>query len=413
MQNCNTKRNEKWGMSSFLVLIVLTFLFLSCDRPTDRPTNKYEKGDTCDLAVIVYIAAENSLGEQRVQLGNKSFAELDIEEMVAAASCIPLSKRLLVYYDTPEQPKLYEINRQQGKVLLETRTEENSADPKTFEKVLKEIMSRYPSKRQALVMWSHASGWIPAPKKSFGIDNLTNSQIDSGAEMEIADMRQALDNLGIHFEYIMFDACFMQCIETAYELRHHADYIIASPAEIPGNGAPYNLIMPMMMDPSEAKCMAIADTYYDYYKTNDGCVLSVIKTSEMEALLAKTRELCPDFYTLAYDLDTYDVQPYCSHFAGSGWKPEYFDMGSVMSRLLSLSDYQDWVGQLDRTVINRRFTDQWLSIYSRFFFRPIIIDSEHIAAVSVFVPNVGYDYNTTLNEAIKETLWYKNYTSKE
>ena len=98
-------------------------------------------------------------------------------------------------------------------------------------------------------MWSHGSVWIPPAKapgkisKTIGVDNNMNNETNYGSELEIPDMRKELEEIGVHWDYIFFDACFMQCVETAYELRSLTDYIIASPADIPVLGAPYDKIM--------------------------------------------------------------------------------------------------------------------------------------------------------------------------
>ena len=34
-----------------------------------------------------------------------------------------------------------------------------------------------------------------------------------------------------HFDFVLFDACFMQSIEVAYALRNFTDYYIGSPTE--------------------------------------------------------------------------------------------------------------------------------------------------------------------------------------
>ena len=49
-----------------------------------------------------------------------------------------------------------------------------------------------------------------------------------------------------HFDFILFDACFMQAVEVAYELRDYTDYCIGSPTEIPGPGASYDAVVPAM-----------------------------------------------------------------------------------------------------------------------------------------------------------------------
>lgn len=405
---------EKWGKSPFLIMSIIVLFLFSCEHEKIEEPIIGSTPDTTDVCVIVYMAAENSMSNVVNYQTHETFVDKDINEMISAASQIPLSNKLVIYVDdTTPQPMLYEINSQQGKAILDTRIEENSADPVTFETVLKQITTLYASRRYALVLWSHGSGWIPGPNKSFGIDNQTNSLVNIGSEMNISDMRLALERLNLHFDYIMFDACFMQCIETAYELRKHTDYIIASPAEIPGDGAPYDKIMSYLMNPSEANCINVVNKYFDAYRNGDGAVLSLIKTSELDSLLNITKQLCPDFYTDAYNLETNEIQPYCNYIRQSGWKPEYFDMSSVMYKMLSFSDYNLWNEQLARTVINKQTNNKWFSIYSNYNFWPYIIDPDHLALTSIFVPNEKYSLNTYYNEAIKQTLWYKNYTSKE
>lgn len=410
---------EKWGKSPFLLVFVIIFSVFSCDDPVNIDPDKpggdtiIDAPDTSDVCVLVYMAAENSMSQTANYQTRETFVDLDLNEMVRAASQIPLSSRLLVYLDDREQPRLLEINSQEGKVVLETRIEENSTDPATFEEILRHVTTQYPSRRHALVMWSHGSGWIPpARNNTIGIDNLTNSLNNRGSELEIADMRQALDNLNLHFDYIMFDACFMQCIETAYELRHNTDYIIASPAEIPGDGAPYDKIMSCMMNPSEENCKRLVDIYFEDYMYSDGAILSLVKTSCLDTLLQETRQLCGNYYNLAYELNTDGIQPYCSFTHYSSWKPEYFDMASVMNRMLNAADYDTWYQQLTQAVISRHSTDHWLSIFEGYSFSPNVIDPDHLAIVSIHVPNEKYDLNTTYNEAIKKTQWYKDFTSK-
>lgn len=57
--------------------------------------------------------------------------------------------------------------------------------------------------------------------------------------MNIEDLKLVLQNAP-HFDFIMFDACFMQSVEVAYELRDCCDYYIGFPAENPGPGAAYD-----------------------------------------------------------------------------------------------------------------------------------------------------------------------------
>jgi hypothetical protein len=94
------------------------------------------------------------------------------------------------------------------------------------------------------------------------------------------------------FEYILYDACFMQTVEVVYELRAAAKYIIGSPAELPGRGAPYKQLMPaLFLHDSEHKIAeAIVNAYGSYY--NSYYTLSSIMLNYEELLHnTRTREL--------------------------------------------------------------------------------------------------------------------------
>lgn len=80
----------------------------------------------------------------------------------------------------------------------------------------------------------------------------------------------------------MFDACFMQCAEVAYALRDCANWIIASPAEIPGYGAPYDIVVPLFFD-ATASPQSIIDAYKAGYEgENTGVVLSAVRCAAMQ-----------------------------------------------------------------------------------------------------------------------------------
>ena len=51
--------------------------------------------------------------------------------------------------------------------------------------------------------------------------------------MNISDLVEVLDDDMPHFDFIMFDACFMMSIEVAYAVRNYADYYMGCPTENP------------------------------------------------------------------------------------------------------------------------------------------------------------------------------------
>lgn len=377
----------------------MSLLFTSCHKDNDKARDRH--------TVIVYMMAENSLS---------SFTPGDLSEMVSSTDSIPEDCNLIVYMDKAGSvdvtPYLMEI-KDDIATTIKTYNEQNSCDANTFESVIKDIAKLYPSDSYSLVMWSHGSGWIPASTsssakssmhKTIGVDNNNNAIDNSGSEMEISSMREAIEQTGIHFDLIMFDACFMQCIEVAYELRNCADYIIGSPAEIPADGAPYHQILSdFYLKDEYSAAKDIATDYYNYYINKGGLVISVVKTAELTNLAQVTSTYMPT----PPDIDSFDdVQKYCPWAYGSNWYPDFRDMGSLMNKALDTNSYQVWKTQMEKTIPVRLHTSTWTTEYDRIFY-PAITDDSHFAGISMFLPSTKYEsygYNT----AVKETQWWKD-----
>ncbi len=359
-----------------------------CD-PQPQQTAAGTPGDTLARTVIVYVEAENSLSD---------FATADSLEIAAGLGAMQPSARVVAVIDDAHGTRLCAGTA--GTPLQTVRTYTGNptlTDSLTMLTILRDIVTTYPADNYGLVLWSHASGWVPArqarlPRRSFGIDSGRRSLADnSGTEMDITTLAQVLAQVA-HFDYILFDACFMQSVEVAYELRHVADYIIASPAEIPGNGAPYHLLMPLLAAvPADAA--AITDTYADYYETGAGVYngggteLSVVATSQMELLAEATRRHVAG-------LMGYRSTPDCSQvqmFAPYGWRTtftECYDAASLMHANLPEADYAAWREVLDRAVVHARLSDKWVTGYAPW---PLTLtDAANTAGIAMFVPSELY-----------------------
>ena len=110
--------------------------------------------------------------------------------------------------------------------------------------------------------------------------------------MDIIDLKNALNR---KFEFILFDACYMGCIEVAYELRNKANYIISSPTEVLSYGFPYQTIVPYLFnEPFDAT--KIASSYISSYQNQKSSILqsasvSVINTDQFSNLISATNEI--------------------------------------------------------------------------------------------------------------------------
>jgi hypothetical protein len=363
-----------------------------------------------DRTVLAYIAAENSLSYG-------AFHQQDIDEMLQAAGDIPTNSRLLIYLDDTSNPRILSIEQQSGRrptsrVVYEYSEEQNSGDVETLRTVMEWVYDNYPSSTYGLIFWSHGDAWLPAkaiPQRSICIDNERNNYSNSGSKMDIADVADVLAGFPC-FEFIMFDACFMQAVEVAYELRNVARYVIASPAEIPNPGAPYErMVKPFFGVPFDGA--EVVEQYYrmyndsvmpvyDYGSDRYGVSLSVIDCGHLDALANATAGMITKYVSRDEATDLKGVQRY--YPLSSKSRPEFYDMNGYMQRLITdEADYVRWKSVFDLAVPYARSTAWWYSndAYTQH------VDLDNYGGVSCYVPQDRSIYDG-LNEKFRATSWY-------
>ncbi len=352
-----------------------------------------------ERTVIVYMAADNS-----PHLPVKQ----DTTEMINGKDLIPEDVNFIIYLDdTGHQPAIYELSAKRGMKLWKQYDEELcSTNADVMLEALQQIERFFPARHYGITFWSHATGWAPerssSRRNTFGKDEDAGATASGKIEMEIPAMRDVLAQLP-KFDYIFFDACFMQCIEVAYELRNVTGYMVGSPAEIPGPGAPYDKIM-------EALCkgdvQGIVQGYGNAYPLNDiydeGVLLSCIDCTQLDALAEATGQFLTPFYMGREPLTT-GFQSYCDI---SWQKFTYcFDMRTTMYRLLSEEDYAAWMELFDKAV-PLQFLSSTKTWFASHCANARVTVPECYGGVSMFVPMDKYN-TCGWNEDFKKTSWYQ------
>lgn len=349
--------------------------------------------------VLVYIAGDNNLA---------SFAKDDVEEMKKGmASVVSSSMHLLVYADYGEA-RLMEISNRDGKVEAQVVREygdRNSTGVSETLEVFEDVFANpdYQAASYGLVYWSHCDGWIPYPVPSASTRWIGQDTGEGDQRMNLSDFVRILD-YAPHFDFIMFDACFMQSVEVAYALRGYTDYYIASPTETPGPGAPYDRILPYMF--MKGAAVEMAETYFKVYNdmydageglSNDhwtaGASIGVLKTEGLDGLAALTCQLMPAeevaVNTLRADVFSYDRR-----------HPEvgYYDMQEMMQELLSDEQFVQWKQGLDNVLVYWNTTPLNYSSYGGLF------SMERANGVSHYIPA---SVTSAAAEAYRSTEWYE------
>lgn len=255
--------------------------------------------------VLAYLAADH-----RGTLNNlSSLALLDLEEMRLGMAKVNNSSnmRLLVYIDTDSSPRLIELKNEGGKLqetTVKTYENRNSVGVAETLEVFNDVFknSEYRAESYGLIYWSHGDGWIPNPLPS---TRWVGQDTGSGTHyMNIEDLVTILSADAVpHFDFVLFDACFMQSIEVAYALRNFTDYYIGSPTEIPGPGARYDVLVPALFSDGEV-ALKVAAAYYEPYKkiynggsgisnTNwtGGVSVCALQSSVLESLASITKQV--------------------------------------------------------------------------------------------------------------------------
>ena len=293
---------------------------------------------------------------------------------------------LAIYTNSDNNATLYELRYDStlGKAVQEMVAKLSLPTPYNaalFEDNLRKALAFAPAEKYALVVGSHGLAWIPkaaqvssqqlwrmgvAPSKLWERNESAEMTRHIGdktdTQYNITELADAIAANGVKFEYILFDACFMGNVESAYELRNSTDYIIGSPCEILGTGFPYARVTPyMLVDGGTSYNLdKICSEYVNHYRTSSGtpsaCV-AVTATAELEALAVAMKAVNEAGVKEGFSLD--NVQYYEGQAVHS-----FYDLGDMVEQSCANAEVAAaFKAQLDKTVTSRYHTDQFYSGY--------------------------------------------------
>lgn len=377
-----------------IILACCIGLLASCSCDDDK--------DSYERTILVYIAGDNNLF---VQVAG------DIEEMMEGSRSMKGNQRLIAFVDSKaEQPYILHIMHGDTLRVRSFKREMKSSDAGLLKEVMQWTMKKYPSKSYGLVLWGHADGWIlkndpaaetKAPRRAYGMDDGDGFR----TWMDVTEMANALYGT-VDLDFIFADCCAFQSVETAYELRKVTKYIIASPAEIPSEGAPYSTLVPALFDQSSTFYERIVDAYFEQ-TTSDGMKepLSVIETAQMDNLASVTKEVLKSFVPQLPDSHYPNVSGLIYYF-----KRTLFDMNDFFMHYASDEAYTYWKQAFDKAVVYKTYTSRWRANYV--YFSDFFITEQRYGGVNMYVPqdeNYVRSYRDDValqNKNIHRMQWY-------
>lgn len=410
------------------IYCLLLLVLVSCgnDDSNDNPDMV-----TARRTVVVYMSGDNNLSTM-------GFLENDISEIKEGRKKVSKDENLVVYVDQKTDGKTPFLARvtQDGKLDTLYRYHEDfySSDPQRMTDVLNKAIQLCPAKEDyGLVFWGHATGWLiekdSISHRAYGLDQYSNQS--EGLQLcwiNLPSLREVLTSLHVKWKFIFFDCCNMLNAEVAYELRENTEYLIGSPAEIPGKGAPYQLVVKdMFTHNDETLYTSLCNHYYEQDEEDEEHTpLAVVKTDAMPQLATATRQILPqlNLYLTTSEDPTRNAIYYYGDPKEENCKSLY-DMQDIIHTALKDDDasYQQWKNAFDQAVVYSRSSTLWQTDFSDIYFDNYISFSDfteikdgirvfkhgddYCGVMSMFFPMEKY--NTTLhpyNEDIKQLRWY-------
>lgn len=130
--------------------------------------------------------------------------------------------------------------------------------------LLNKVKQYAPANRYAMIVGCHGMGWIPSSTVFKAKKSRYFGGLENGYKIDIDDFAESIKAAGMKMQFILFDDCYMSCMEVAYDLKDATDYIIASTSEVMDKGMPYHRIYQHLMA-TEPNYQAVCDNFYDYY----------------------------------------------------------------------------------------------------------------------------------------------------
>ena len=173
------------------------------------------------VTVMVYLNGSNLESDS-------GFATGDVEEMLKATSSDQVNvvietlgtKRWQRFDISSDHTQRWHIEDHKLVLVDNTLKQLDCTDPQTLTDFIRWSAENYPADRYFLILWDHGGGSV----EGYGYDQWQ----DYNASLTMDEIYSALEQSGIVFDFIGFDACIMSSVEICYALYPFCDYCILS-----------------------------------------------------------------------------------------------------------------------------------------------------------------------------------------
>lgn len=332
---------------TFISLLMLCFSACREEDPIMPPEQQ-----TAEKTIFVFMPYSTNL--YSFLLGNIE----DMKKAIVRNKGLDNTRLLLFVAKDQQQSALIDIRYKNGACTQDTLEKYSSPTYLTTNgrvELLNKVQEYAPAHHYAMIVGCHGMGWIPSstvfnPKKSRYFGGLSKEYW-----IDIDDFATSIKAAGMKMQFIMFDDCFMSCMEVAYDLKDATEHIIASTSEMMAYGIPYQNIYKHLMS-AEPDYKALCEGFYNYYANSDTPygTIGVIDCRYVDEMAAMMKSINA---THTFDLSLIDdVQD----LDGETYKPTiFFDFNDYVRHLCTndTGAYEQFRSVLQRLVPYKAATD--------------------------------------------------------
>ncbi|MGJ1292735.1 clostripain-related cysteine peptidase [Sphingobacterium spiritivorum] len=370
-------------MKNFNILILSFYLLFIWGCGKELPPVPTKPEPPGSRTIMVYMGGNNNLQ-------NETFEKIEALKKGYKSDM----GRLLIYQAVRDaDPRLLEIiadpSGKGTEKTLKTYKKHNAANADIFAQVLADVKVAAPSQSYGLILFSHASGWLPAGTLLKPRTLLQDGEDD----LEIRDFAAAIPDKS--FDFMIFESCFMTGIEVLYELKDKTRYVVASSAEIlsPGFTPIYPQLLPYLYK-DEADLKGFSERIFTYYNSLNGnyrsATISLTDLRPLPELAAWARDHAKE------NLQASDLQ-LVQHFDRYTNYRLFFDFTDYYSRIASAESHAKLQFVLDKVIIYKASTSQFLIGQGGFTIRA------H-SGITSYIPQKTFPY---LNTEYAKLKWAK------
>ena len=392
MESCSPNTYSK-----YLSLALLSLLLLSSGCSKDDPFEP--EPDPFSRTVLYYLGADNDLhieANEKIDALRKGFPG-------------GANNRLVIYKDVPDDvPQLLEVypdGSGENQVRnIKSYPEQNSATGETIQVVLADLEELFPADSYGLILFSHATGWLPRgaltrPEAALLQMNLSPIRtytiaMDGNNELGLKEFASAIPDH--FFDFIAFEACFMAGIEVLYELKDKTDYILSSSAEIlaPGFTPVYSESLQLLFKP-KADLSGFARAFFDFWNGQSGdyrsATVTVVDTEGLPPLAAWIKQQAMIGWS-EENLNT------IQHFDRYRNHRLFFDFEDYYRHIIAGENHNTLTSLLEKAVIYKAATATFIPSQSGFTIK-------NHSGITIYIPQQRFQ---TLNEKYRELSWYEH-----